>query len=186
VAQRKILLDSNAYFRLAQTFHPLLHVEFGEDCHCLYVIRELQQEFNRSSRLQTKFFWVSEAEYVENRSRTISIPSKAARTIKLTLSVILGHSRREGLGASRVDAAALATAYALGIPVVTDDGDMLTLAKAFTIEAMKTLELLRLMVDCGRATTEQVVTAASYWGYSNDLPKGYGADFKRLFKQQPP
>ena len=34
MAQRKILLDSNAYLRLAQTIHLLLHVEFGDDCHC--------------------------------------------------------------------------------------------------------------------------------------------------------
>ena len=32
--QRKILLDSNSYLRLAQTIHPLLHVEFGHECHC--------------------------------------------------------------------------------------------------------------------------------------------------------
>jgi len=50
MAQRKILVDSNAYFRLAQTFHPLLHVEFGAARHCFYVIRELRDEFARSQR----------------------------------------------------------------------------------------------------------------------------------------
>jgi len=98
MAQRKILLDSNSYFRLAQTFHPLLQVEFGEECHCLYVIRELQQEFDRSARLQNKFHWVTDPRYVKNRHRAVTIPRKAARTIDVTLSVILGHARQEELG----------------------------------------------------------------------------------------
>jgi len=186
MAQRKILLDSNAYLRLAQTIRPLLSVEFGEERYCLYVIRELQQEFDRSSRLQTKFHWVNKREYVENRSRSITIPRKVASSINVTHSVILGQARQEELGTSRVDARALATASVLGVPIVTDDGDMLTLAEAFGIEAMKTLELLRLMMDCDHATLEQVISAAGYWRYSKDLPKDYASDFERLFGRRPP
>jgi len=186
MAQRKTLLDSNTYLRLAQTIHPLLHVEFGDECHCLYVIRELQQEFDRSPRLQTKFHWVNEPEYAENRSRTITIPRKAAREIGVTISVIEGEARVRELGVSPVDARALATASVLEVPLVTDDGDMLVLAEAFAIEKMKTLELLRLMVDCGHATMEQVIAAAGYWRYGRDLPKDYETDFRRLFRKRPP
>ncbi len=186
MAQRKILLDSNAYLRLAQTVHPLLDIEFGNECHCLYAIRELQQEFDRSPRLQTKFHWVNDPQYLENRRRSIAIPRKAAKTIALTISVIEGEARQRGLGASPVDARALATASVLDVPVVTDDGDMLALADLFDIEAMKTLELLRLMVDCNHATIEQVVAAAGYWRYARDLPRDYEADFRRLFHKRPP
>lgn len=186
MAQRKILLDSNSYLRLAQTIHPLLHVEFGAECHCLYVIRELQQEFDRSRRLQTKFHWVNEPEFVQNRGRIITIPRKAAKEITVTISVIEGEARQRDLGASPVDARALATASVLDVPLVTDDGDMLALAKIFDIKAMKTLELLRLMVDCNHATTKQVISAAGYWRYSRDLPKDYEKDFRRLFRKRPP
>lgn len=184
--QRKILLDANAYFRLAQTFRPLLNVEFGEECYCLYVIRELDQEFDRSSRLQSKFHWVNEPEYVENRQRSITIPRKDAKNIDVTLSVIEGHARQQGLGISKVDARALATASVLTLPIVTDDGDMLTLGSAFGIRVMKTLELLKTMVDCGHATVEQVISAAGYWRYARDLPKDYESDFRRLFRRRPP
>ena len=186
MAQRKILLDSNAYLRLAQTFHPLLQVEFGKEHHCLYVVRELQQEFDRSARLQTKFHWVNEPEYAANRSRAITIPRKAARQIAVAVSVIEGEARDRELGVSPVDARALATASVLGVHLVTDDGDMLALAQAFGIDAMKTLELLRLMVDCGHATMEQVISAAGYWRYARDLPKDYEQDFRRLFRKRPP
>ena len=37
MAQQKLLLDSNAYLRLARSIHPLLFVEFGEDRTCLYL-----------------------------------------------------------------------------------------------------------------------------------------------------
>ncbi len=186
MAQQKILLDSNSYLRLAQTIHPLLHVEFGDKCHCLYVIRELQQEFDRSPRLQTKFHWVNEPEFAQNRSRSITIPRKTAKEITVAISVIEGEARQRDLGASPVDARALATASVLEVPLVTDDGDMLALAEIFDIKAMKTLELLRLMVDCNHATMEQVISAAGYWRYARDLPKDYDKDFRRLFRKRPP
>ncbi|MCH7869609.1 MAG: DNA-binding protein [Myxococcales bacterium] len=186
MAQRKILLDSNSYLRLAQTIHPLLQVEFGEECHCLYAIRELQQEFDRSSRLQTKFHWVNDPQYAKNRSRSITVTRKQAKTITLTISVIKGEARQRGLDTSPVDASALATASVLEVPLVTDDGDMLTLADIFDIKAMKTLELLRLMLDCNHATMQQVIAAAGYWRYAQDLPKDYEADFRRLFRKRPP
>ena len=42
--QSKILIDSNVYFRLAQSIRPLLQVEFGKEKYCLYVIKGLQEE----------------------------------------------------------------------------------------------------------------------------------------------
>ena len=48
MAQRKLLLDSNAYLRLARSIHPLLFVEFGEDRSCLYLTEDFETEFARS------------------------------------------------------------------------------------------------------------------------------------------
>jgi len=61
--QHKILLDSNAYFRLAKSVHPLLFQEFGPDRACLYVLPELEQEYQRQPRLKAKFPWVEEEEF---------------------------------------------------------------------------------------------------------------------------
>lgn len=55
MAQTKILIDSNAYFRLAQSIHPLLQVEFGPETYCLYVIKDLQAEYDRNPRLRNAF-----------------------------------------------------------------------------------------------------------------------------------
>jgi len=63
---------------------------------------------------------------------------------------------------------------------------MLVLADASSIQAMKTLELLRMMVDCCHATIERVISAAGYWRFANDLPKDYDTDSRRLSHRCPP
>ena len=57
---KRILLDSNAYLRLANSFHPLLNEPFGKDRYALYLIPEFQKEFDKSPRLANKFGWVNQ------------------------------------------------------------------------------------------------------------------------------
>ena len=76
MTQSKILLDSNSYFRIANDLHPLLGQEFGDEKLCLYVLQELVDEWDRSRRLTALFPWVSEREYVENRSRRLMLSKK--------------------------------------------------------------------------------------------------------------
>ena len=60
--QSKILVDTNAYLRLARTVHPLLFTPFGDAEYCLYIIPELNRELC-GHRLMSKFPWINEAEY---------------------------------------------------------------------------------------------------------------------------
>jgi len=69
---------------------------------------------------------------------------------------------------------------------VTDDADMIEVAKEFNISTYKTLELLKLMMDNDFITMRQIISIASYWIYQNDTPKSYRKDFKRLFLEDPP
>lgn|SRR5664280_730841 len=73
MSEGRILVDSNAYFRLAQSIYPLLNVEFGDRRYCLYCLKELQDEYNKSSRLKNAFSWVNDPEYVKNRSHLLKI-----------------------------------------------------------------------------------------------------------------
>ena len=82
MSQTKILLDSNAYFRLAQSIHPLLQVEFGEEKYCLYVIKELQAEYDKNPRLKNAFSWVNDSEYRKNRTCELNISRKSRREIE--------------------------------------------------------------------------------------------------------
>jgi len=60
---KNILLDSNAYLRLANSFHPLLHEPFGKDRYALYLILEFQKEFDKNPRLANKFGWVTGGQF---------------------------------------------------------------------------------------------------------------------------
>ncbi len=186
MAQSKILLDSNAYFRLAKSIHPLLDVVFGEQNYCLYVLKELDDEFSRNKRLKTEFGWVDEEEYVVNRGKRLALSRKEQREIKITVEFLWRHKIDNELGISKVDILCLAHSYVLSIPVVTDDADMLEVAESFAIQAMKTLKLMRLMLDCGYVDIGRVRQIAAYWEYISDKPGGFRDDYIWLFDEKPP
>lgn len=187
MARTPILLDSNSYFRLARSIHPLLDEEFGGDVrYCLYVIADLAQEFARNPRLQRKFSWVDSPEYRANRARPLQISGAQRKEMKQVHDFILNHARTEGLGISPVDVRALATAYVLQIVIVTDDQDMLELAGAFGIKTLNTLALMRLMLDANHIEMDRVRQIAAYWQFERDVPAGFRDDYMRLFGEQAP
>jgi hypothetical protein len=186
MSQCRILVDSNAYFRLAQDIHPLLNVAFGKNRYCLYVIKELQDEYNRSSRLINTFRWVNDPEYVDNRSNVLVVTRDEKSEIKRSYDFILDYVRNVHPGVSRIDVLCLAHAEQLHIPVVTDDGDMQTVAREYDIATYKTLELLKLMLDCGFINIERVRKIAARWIHFNDEPKDFVVHYRRLFSEASP
>jgi hypothetical protein len=186
MSQCRILVDSNAYFRLAKSIHPLLNVEFGKKRYCLYVIKELQDEYNRSPRLKNAFSWVNDPEYIKNRSHLLEITKEEKPEIKRAYDFILDYVRNVHPGVSRVDVLCLAHAEQLHIPVVTDDEEMRIVAGEYGITTYKTLELLKLMLDCRYISIDKVRKVASDWIYRNDKPKDFILDYKKLFSEAPP
>jgi hypothetical protein len=88
--QSKILIDTNTYIRLAQSIRPLLFMPFGDSEYCLYILQELNDELS-NRRLKSKFPWVDEGEYEENRKHfpTIGRNRKNLFIVHLTLFGIL-------------------------------------------------------------------------------------------------
>ncbi len=186
MAQSKMLLDSNSYFRLAKNIHPLLFEPFGEENSCLYVLPELEREYAREPRLQDKFPWVDEPKYRDNRDKRLNLSKKQRNELPTIFDFMWDHVQTELPGPSRVDVTVLSYAYVLGIPVVTDDDDMIQLAETFEVTVWKTLDLLKLMVDCGHIDMSKVRGIVAYWSYVNDYPKDFTADYRRLFGESPP
>lgn len=186
MAQSKILLDSNTYFRLAKSIHPLLFRPFGKEEYCLYVAKELDDEYARNPRLRTKFAWVEDAEFRENRKRRLTL-SRSQRNTELptVYEFLWDHAITSGLGASRVDVIVLAYGYVLGIPVVTDDRDMRALAQAFGVKVWKTLDLLHLMLKASHINMAKIRQIAGFWSYEQDLPADFVQDYSRLFGESP-
>lgn len=186
MAQTKILLDSNSYFRLAKSIRPLLFQEFGENRFSLYVLEELEREYARNPRLQNQFAWVNDPEYRENRSKRLTLSRREKRDLPTVFAFLWHHVQTKLPGPSRADVTVLSHGYVLGIAVVTDDSDMITLAKGFGIKIMTTLELLKLMMDSGHIDMAMVRSIAAYWSFEDDRPKDYNKDYRRLFGEEPP
>lgn len=186
MAGKRILVDSNAYFRLAKSIHPLLGIPFGRESHCLYIIKQLQTEYDRSAKLRNAFPWVNEAPYVKNRSNRLSVARDEKTEIRRSFDFINDYVRNVHPGVSRVDVICLAHAEVLGIPVVTDDADMTEAARDFEIQVCKTLDLLKLMLECEHVEMSKIREIAGYWRYLNDCPKDFASDYRKLFGENPP
>lgn len=185
-AQTKILLDSNSYFRLAKSIHPLLFHEFGAPRYCLYVLPDLQKEYDRQPRLKAKFPWVDEPDFRANRQQAPRLSKPQKRELQTAFDFMWNYVQTVLPGPSRVDVTVLSYGYVLGISVVTDDGDMRALGDVFGVSLMNTAELLKLMLDCELIDMTKVRGVASYLAYLPDLPKNFAADYQRLFGEATP
>ncbi len=181
---RVILLDSNAYFRLARSIHPLLSQLFGDPPpYALKVLEDLDKEFLRNPRLVSKFHWVANSEYCNDRKASrYSARGKTATQVETALSYLSKLAQLECIDVSLVDLKALAVGHARGFPVITDDKGMQKLAETFDIECWSTLKLLKLMLDCGRVGMEKIHETVEYWNAENDLPNSLHG-FKRIYKE---
>lgn len=180
--ENRILIDSNSYFRLAQSLHPLLNNPFDNEKYNIFIISECEKEYLKSSSLQNKFPWVNQNEYVENRKNIIKISSSSLNGINNSLNFIKLFAREKYLLVSKVDLKYLAVALELDMILVTDDGAMIEIANDFEINVLKTLELLKLMLDCKFISIGKVKEIINLWKYNNDLPKDFFVDLKKLFK----
>ena len=185
MAQKKLLLDSNSYFRLAEPLHPLLFVEFGIEKYCLYVISELDYEFNKSTKLQNKFSWVMRDEFIENRKNKLTISRKQLKAIKITDSIIINHAKGAKIDVSPVDSLALSYGKILSIPVVTDDEGMDIVANDFGIVVAASIEILKKMHECGHIDMAKIRRIVTAWRIY-DKPRNIYFDYKRLFREDFP
>lgn len=180
MAHSNILVDTNAYLRLAKTIRPLLFVTFGEKEYCLYIIPELNKEL-KSRKLQSNYPWVNEKEYEDNRKHFPRLSASQNTSVKQTFDYIWDYVQTDLPGPSRVDALYIAYSLELNVPVVTDDQDMTELAKTFDAPVMPTLELLKIMLDCGHVDMKTIAGLVEYWKYFSDMPANFNTDYKRLF-----
>jgi hypothetical protein len=180
MAQFKLLVDTNTYLRLAQTIRPLLCVPFGDRETCLYILPELNHELS-NRRLKSRFPWIDEEEYQQNRTQFPTIGRKQQKAIKHTFEFLWDHVQSDLPGPSKVDALYIAYGLELDIPVVTDDQDMTQLAEVFEAKVMPTLALMKLMQDSDHIEMKTVRSIIDYWQAIGDCPANMHRDLKRFF-----
>lgn len=178
-----ILLDSNAYFRLARSIHPLLAGTFGEEpIFSLYVLAELDDEYLTSSRLRTKFEWVNTDEYKRDRlGKRYEYSGTLRKQVETAFSYLVDYTKQNALNISREDLKALAVGFARGFPIVSDDAGLSDCAQKHGIECWSMVKLLKVMFTAGRIDSAAIKNLLEYLDYDNDLPMPINK-LRRLFR----
>ena len=181
-----VLLDSNAYFRLARTIRPLLQGTFGTSpIYTLYVLDVLDDEYRTNPRLQNKFFWLNQAEYKTDRGLKRYKPAgKKIKGASTAFSYLDHYAREQRLSLAPEDLHALAVGLAFEFIVVTDDNGMCEVARAHGIACWGIITLLHLMVKSNKITMETVIELLQYLVQEDDLPMSrtdLSAEFQKTF-----
>lgn len=82
---------------------PLLFVPFGDNEYCLYILQELNTEL-AGRKLQSKFPWVDDKEFAENRKHFPQISKEQKKSIQQNFEYVWDHVQTELPGPSCVDA----------------------------------------------------------------------------------
>lgn len=193
-----VLLDTNAYLRLAKRIRPLMGVEFGQKQYVLTVLRQVEDEVFKSPRLQFLYPWFSDTDLSDERmARQVRLNKKERTQIEAAASVLRAHVLADPFGyttqgrspPSPTDYFILAFGQVRPAIVVTDDLGMHKLAKDFEIDIWHGHELLKKMLSAkviGNGPVQEIFTALEN---NDDLPRTWQevkhTAFKKLFGPKP-
>ena len=150
-----VLLDTNAYLRLAKRIKPLLGVPFGQKGYQLTVLKAVEDEVHRSTRLQFHYPWFDDKSLAEERlAKRVRLSKDEKAQIDAMSSVLRAHvlenaaiyTTHHRSPPSPTDCFCLAFGQVRPAIVVTDDIGMHLLAKSFEIPVWHGYELLKKML----------------------------------------
>lgn len=138
-----VLLDTNAYLRLAKRVRPLLGKKFGQKDYVLTILRDVEDEVQRSPRLRHDYPWFDiETLVAERLSQTPRLSAEEKATLAAAASVLHGLVQMEPTRfmtqrrspPSYTDCRVLAFGQIRPAIVVTDDLGMHELASMVGIQ----------------------------------------------------
>jgi len=189
-----VLLDTNAYLRLAKRIRPLLGIEFGQKQYVLTVLKQVEDEIFKSPRLQYLYPWCSDIDLNDERKAKQVRLNKEERTdVEIATSVLRAYVLADPLGytsqgrspPSPTDCFILAFGQVRPAVVVTDDLGMHKLAKDFDIDIWHCHELLKKMQSAKAISNELIREIFTALENNGDLPQTWKevkhTAFKKLF-----
>lgn len=160
-----VLLDTNAYLRLAKRISPMLGVPFGQKNYVLTILKDVEEEVHRSPKLLSRFPWFDGATVTAERlakqvrlSKTERAELDAATSVLhgWVLSDVSSYMTNGRSPPSQVDCAVLAFGQIRPAIVVTDDLGMHKLASDFELAVWHGPELLSKMRSAKMISNEKV------------------------------
>ena len=193
-----VLLDTNAYLRLAKRVRPVVGIKFGQKGYVLTVHRSVEDEVRRSPRLRANYPWFDGEEFASERlAKQIRLTPAEKTAIDAARSVLHGwvladpDSYTSG-GRSPpgpTDCWLLALGQVKPAIVVTDDLGMHALANEFRIDVWhgyQLLDKLRSAKVVDAALIREIYEALEANG---DLPKAWAnakhTMFLKIFGSRP-
>lgn len=149
-----VLLDTNAYLRLAKRVRPMLGKKFGDKEYVITILKDVEDEVLTSGKLKFLYPWFDEPALANERlAARMRLNAQEHTILDSAASVLRGHvlmdvSRYTTGGRSppsETDCKALAFGQIRNAVIVTDDLGMHTLAKDFSIPVWHGFELLAKM-----------------------------------------
>lgn len=187
-----VLLDTNAYLRLAKRIKPLLGVAFGQKNYMLTILKDVETEVQRSPRLKELFPWFEDAGIAtERNAKTMRLSKQEKEDLDITVSVLQGiveqnisiFTRSGRSTPSPVDCRVLAFGQIRPAIVATDDLGMHELANLVDIKIWHGYELLHKMLSAKiihRILVQDIYAALDA---NNDLPASWVAAKHTIFEK---
>lgn len=146
-----VLLDTNAYLRLAKRVRPAVGVTFGQKGYVLTIHKSVEDEVHRNPRLRAQYPWFDGQEFASERlAKQVRLSDADKASIQAAQSVLRGwvladpepYTARGRSPPGTTDCWLLALGQVKPAIVVTDDLGMHALAKEFGILVWHGYELL--------------------------------------------
>lgn len=146
-----VLLDTNAYLRLAKRVRPAVGVKFGQKGYVLTIHKSVEDEVHRNPRLRATYPWFDGQEFANERmAKQVRLSDADKASIQVAQSVLHGwvladpepYTSGGRSPPGPTDCWLLALGQVKPAIVVTDDLGMHALAKDFGILVWHGYELL--------------------------------------------
>ena len=193
-----VLLDTNAYLRLAKRVKPLLGVPFGQKGYVLTILKDVENEVHTSARLKERFPWFDDPPLKQERlAKRVRLSQIEKAQIKAMTSVLRAHvlentANYTTLGrspSSPTDCYCLAFGQVRTAIVATDDLGMHKLAKDFEIRVFHCHDVLKKMLTAKVIDKDLVTEIYHALEVNGDLPRSWvdvkHTAFKKVFGPGP-
>jgi hypothetical protein len=184
-----VILDTNAYLRLAKRIRPILGFEIGQKQYVLKVLPSVEKEVIRNLVLAEKFPWFDGTAYaVERAAHKVRFTKEQRASWESTSSVLRAYVARNSANfknpPSNVDCDVLACGLdeVLDALVVTDDESMLALSSQFGIKCISSNQLLKILLSAKVIDKEKVREIFDAMAINGDMPQRWLNEAGTLFK----
>lgn len=193
-----VLLDTNAYLRLAKRVRPAVGVVFGQKDYVLTIHKLVEDEVHRNARLKSLYPWFDGDEFAQERlAKQVRLSDEEKASVNAAQSVLHGWvladpgpymvGGRSPPGPT--DCWLLALAQVKSAIVVTDDLGMHALAHEFNLQIWHGYELLDKLRSARVVDASKIREIFEALETNGDLPRSWQeakhAVFAKIFGGKP-